>query len=179
MFDTNTESTGCSYIGEVGAVSSHTARRLACDAGITPLIYRIDGRVEAEGKTRSIPRQMRRAVLARDGGAGGLAVPAVISSTSTTSSSGRMVAGRSRAILSRSAAFTIASYTKAGTASRASLRAGSASGSPTGPRCRSYHLASEQVAPVWRSSIVRRVALSGPRFWPLATPSLSTWIPPL
>jgi hypothetical protein len=59
---------GCSSIEGIGAVSSHTARRLACDAGISPLIYRMDGRVEAEGKTRSIPRQMRRAVLARDEG---------------------------------------------------------------------------------------------------------------
>ena len=59
---------GCSYVESVGAVSSHTARRLTCDAGIVPLVYRGDGQVESEGMTRSIPRQMRRSVLARDDG---------------------------------------------------------------------------------------------------------------
>lgn len=64
----NPSAEGCSYIEGVGAISSHTARRLVCDAGIAPLIYKVDAQVESEGMTRSIPRQMRRAVLARDGG---------------------------------------------------------------------------------------------------------------
>jgi len=64
----NPSAEGCSYIEEVGGISPHTARRLACDAGIFPLMYRLDGQVEAQGKTRSIPGRMRQAILARDQG---------------------------------------------------------------------------------------------------------------
>ncbi len=59
---------GCSHIEEVGTVSSHTARRLACDAGVMRLVYRQDGILEPEGKTQSIPRHIRRAVRTRDMG---------------------------------------------------------------------------------------------------------------
>lgn len=59
---------GCSYADDVGAVSSHTARRLLCDAAVSRLRYRSDGSVEPEGRTRRVPRRMRRAVLARDRG---------------------------------------------------------------------------------------------------------------
>jgi len=59
---------GCSYADDVAAVSSHTARRLLCDAAVTRLRYGQDGSVEPEGKTRRVPRRMRRAVLARDRG---------------------------------------------------------------------------------------------------------------
>jgi len=61
-------SEGCSFIEGISAVSSHTALRLACDAAVSKLVYHADGRVEPEGKTRSIPRRIRRGVLARDRG---------------------------------------------------------------------------------------------------------------
>jgi hypothetical protein len=59
---------GCSFIDGVGAISSHTARRLACSATVHTLVYLLDGRVEPGGTTRAVPRRLRRAVLARDGG---------------------------------------------------------------------------------------------------------------
>ena len=59
---------GCSFIEGVGAISSHTARRLACSSAVHTLTYHVDGRVEPGAATRVVPRRMRRAVLARDGG---------------------------------------------------------------------------------------------------------------
>jgi Domain of unknown function (DUF222)/HNH endonuclease len=61
-------SEGCSFVEGVGAVSSHTARRLACDSAVSRLVYRADGGVEPEGRTQAIPRRVRRAVIARDRG---------------------------------------------------------------------------------------------------------------
>ena len=49
-------------------LAAETARRLACDAGIVPLLHR-DGRALDVGrKTRSIPPALRRALSARDRG---------------------------------------------------------------------------------------------------------------
>ena len=62
------EAEGCSYVEGAGAVTSHTARRLACDATVSHLVFGSDGQVAPQGATRAIPRRMRRAVLARDGG---------------------------------------------------------------------------------------------------------------
>lgn len=59
---------GCAYVEEAGAVSSHTARRLLCDAAVATLRFRPDGSVEPEGRTRRVPGSLRRAVRARDGG---------------------------------------------------------------------------------------------------------------
>ncbi|MGH9028345.1 MAG: DUF222 domain-containing protein [Acidimicrobiales bacterium] len=59
---------GCAFVEGVGAVSSHTACRLACDAAVSKLLYKNDGSVEPEGRTQSIPKRIRRAVLARDRG---------------------------------------------------------------------------------------------------------------
>jgi hypothetical protein len=59
---------GCSFVEGVGAISSHTARRLACSAAVHTLVYGHDGRVEPGGTTRVVPRRLRRAVLARDQG---------------------------------------------------------------------------------------------------------------
>lgn len=50
-------SEGCSFTEGIGAVASHTVLRLACDAAVSILVYHADGRVEPEGKTRSIPRR--------------------------------------------------------------------------------------------------------------------------
>ena len=50
-------------------VSPETARRLCCDAGITPVLTEQSGRVLDVGrKTRSIPPALRRALEVRDGG---------------------------------------------------------------------------------------------------------------
>ncbi len=59
---------GCAYVEEVGAISSHTARRLCCGAAVSALRFRSGGSVVPEGKTRRIPGSLRRAVRARDGG---------------------------------------------------------------------------------------------------------------
>jgi hypothetical protein len=59
---------GCSSLDGVGRLAAHTARRLACDAGVCRLVFRQDGQVDAGAKTRTIPRRMRRAVVARDRG---------------------------------------------------------------------------------------------------------------
>ncbi len=59
---------GCSHIDGVGAVAPHVAARLACDAAVSRLMYRPDRSVEPRGTTRAIPRTMRRALNARDGG---------------------------------------------------------------------------------------------------------------
>ena len=51
------------------AVSMTVARRLACDAGIAPMVEGPDGAPLALGrKTRAIPASMKRALLRRDGG---------------------------------------------------------------------------------------------------------------
>jgi hypothetical protein len=57
---------GCCYVEGVGAIAAHSARRLACDAAVSQLLYRPDGSVEPRGATRAIPVSMRRALLARD-----------------------------------------------------------------------------------------------------------------
>ena len=62
------EAEGCSYLEGAGAVSSHTARRLACDATVSHLVFGPHGQVVPDGATRAIPRRLRRAVLTRDGG---------------------------------------------------------------------------------------------------------------
>ena len=64
----NPDLPGCCAVDRAGAFAAHSARRLACDAAISRLVYRGDGEVVPEGRTRSIPLRMRRAVLARDRG---------------------------------------------------------------------------------------------------------------
>jgi hypothetical protein len=59
---------GCSYIEGVGAISSHSAGRLACDGTVSELLYRKGGAVEPRGRSRSISKRTRRAVMARDRG---------------------------------------------------------------------------------------------------------------
>jgi Domain of unknown function (DUF222) len=59
---------GCSYIEGVGAISSHSACRLACDGAVSELLYRRDGAVEPRGRTRTISKRTRRAVMTRDRG---------------------------------------------------------------------------------------------------------------
>lgn len=59
---------GCAFMEDVGAVSSHTARRLLCGADVSAVRYRADGGVEPEGRTRRIPPSLRRAVRVRDRG---------------------------------------------------------------------------------------------------------------
>lgn len=59
---------GCAFAEDVGAISSHTARRLLCDASVAAVRYRDGGGVEPEGRTRRIPPSLRRAVRARDRG---------------------------------------------------------------------------------------------------------------
>jgi hypothetical protein len=48
-------------------ISAETARRLACDAGIVPVLLGSDGQpLDVGRQTQSIPTGMRRAVVARD-----------------------------------------------------------------------------------------------------------------
>jgi hypothetical protein len=47
---------------------AQTARRLACDAGIVPLIERAGRPLSVGRKTRSVPPSLRRALASRDGG---------------------------------------------------------------------------------------------------------------
>jgi Domain of unknown function (DUF222) len=49
-------------------LAAETARRLACDAAIVPLLERAGKPVGVGRKTRSIPPALRRALAARDGG---------------------------------------------------------------------------------------------------------------
>ena len=49
-------------------VAAETARRLACDAAIVPLLERAGTPLGVGRKTRSIPPALRRALAARDGG---------------------------------------------------------------------------------------------------------------
>ncbi|MGH9106538.1 MAG: HNH endonuclease [Acidimicrobiales bacterium] len=58
----------CAHAEGVGAVTSHTARRLACSSAVERLFFRPDGSVEPGGRSRSVPRRLRRAVVTRDGG---------------------------------------------------------------------------------------------------------------
>ncbi len=66
LSDPGTE--GCAHIEGVGAVAGHLARRLACEAAVSRLVFAADGTVEPTGATRVVPRAMRRALQARDGG---------------------------------------------------------------------------------------------------------------
>jgi len=59
---------GCCALEGIGAISAHTARRLACDATVHSLVYGHDGTVLPGARSRSVPRRVRRAVLARDRG---------------------------------------------------------------------------------------------------------------
>ena len=49
-------------------LAAETARRLACDAAIVPLLERAGKPVGVGRKTRSVPSALRRALTARDGG---------------------------------------------------------------------------------------------------------------
>ena len=64
----NPDRPGCCAVDRAGAFAAHSARRLACDAAVSRLVYRGDGEVVPKGRTRSVPLRMRRAVLARDRG---------------------------------------------------------------------------------------------------------------
>ena len=134
---------GCSSIEGVGAVSSHTSRRLACDAGIAPLIYSIE-RTAVWSQRERRGRSRGRCVVpcspeTRD--VDGPAAPGVVSSTFTTSSSGRTGAARPRATSSRYAASIIGSSTRVSTVSRRARRGGFEYGDLTGPRSPPWHLA--------------------------------------
>src|SRR6185437_13796079 len=59
---------GCAHLEGAGAISSHTARRLACDAAVATVAFSPTGEATPEGTTRAIPARLRRAVLTRDGG---------------------------------------------------------------------------------------------------------------
>jgi hypothetical protein len=60
--------TGCAHIEGVGAIAGHVAQRLACDGAVSKIVFGADGSLEQRGATRVVPRAMRRALLARDGG---------------------------------------------------------------------------------------------------------------
>jgi len=62
------EAEGCSHTEGAGTISSHTARRLACDAAVSTVVFSPTGEAAPEGTTRTIPGRLRRAVLTRDGG---------------------------------------------------------------------------------------------------------------
>jgi hypothetical protein len=64
----NPDAEGCSYAEGIGAISSHTARRLACSSAARRLAFGRDGSVRPDGRARSVPRRLRQAVLARDRG---------------------------------------------------------------------------------------------------------------
>ncbi|HXY43589.1 MAG TPA: DUF222 domain-containing protein [Acidimicrobiales bacterium] len=59
---------GCAHIEGVGAIGAHAARRLACEGAVSRLVFAVDGAVEAQGTSRTVPWAMRRALLARDRG---------------------------------------------------------------------------------------------------------------
>ena len=50
------------------ALAPETARRLACDASLIPIIERGGDLLSVGRKTRAVPPALRRAVEARDGG---------------------------------------------------------------------------------------------------------------
>lgn len=55
-------------IADGPALSPETARRLACDASLVPLIERNGEPLSVGRKTRAVPPALRRAIAARDGG---------------------------------------------------------------------------------------------------------------
>ncbi|HVX21161.1 MAG TPA: DUF222 domain-containing protein [Acidimicrobiales bacterium] len=59
---------GCAHAEGTGAVAAHTAHRLACDGTVSHLVFSPAGPVAEAATTRAVPRRLRRAVLARDGG---------------------------------------------------------------------------------------------------------------
>ena len=59
---------GCARAEGVGAITSHTAQRLACSSAMERIVFRANGSVEPAGRTGPVPEKLRRAVLARDGG---------------------------------------------------------------------------------------------------------------
>ncbi len=61
-------SPGCAHIEGIGAITAHSAARLACEGAVSTVVFRPDGSVEPRGTTRVIPRRLRRALLARDRG---------------------------------------------------------------------------------------------------------------
>jgi hypothetical protein len=52
----------------VGAITSHTAQRLACSSAMEHIIFRANGSVEPGERSGPVPERLRRAVLVRDGG---------------------------------------------------------------------------------------------------------------
>ena len=59
---------GCARAEGVGAITSHTAQRLACSSAMERIVFRANGSVEPAGRTGPVPERLRRAVAARDGG---------------------------------------------------------------------------------------------------------------
>ena len=59
---------GEAELADGAAIVSETARRLACDAGIVPLLERAGRPLSVGRKTRSIPPALRRALASRDRG---------------------------------------------------------------------------------------------------------------
>ena len=59
---------GCSYIEGLGAISAHTAQRLACDSQISKMEFS-SSKTPQPGKTsRNVSKRLRKAILMRDNG---------------------------------------------------------------------------------------------------------------
>jgi len=66
---TDAAATGGALLNQVGAISVATARRLACDARVVPIVMGGESQPLDVGRaSRAVPPAIRRALVARDGG---------------------------------------------------------------------------------------------------------------
>ena len=141
---------GESELADGAPIDGETARRLACDSAIVPLLERAGRPLGVGRKTRSVPPALRRALASRDRGCRFRAARATARSTPTTSSTGRTAARRTWRTSCSSAAITTGCCTRAATRSprpdrgscsavRTAARSERSRGSPAAAaaRCRS------------------------------------------
>ena len=180
------------HLQGLGGIEPDTARRLACDATLLGAITTHDGEVLDLGRTRrSVSKAQRRALLIRDRTCQYPGCPSSGTSTPTTSSAGRLGARPTWTICCCSAGSITRRSTKADSASNAprtpacSEPAGGGSCCPTAPRpgpggtptpCKinwpNRPAARPQRCPGWTGSIIPTLARSDPGG--PANPSTST-----